>query len=52
MMDTSHVSALQQKHAGLDRQIREEMSRTMPDDMVIQLLKKQKLRVKEELAKH
>jgi len=46
-MDTSHVSALQLKHAGLERQIQEEMNRPMPDGAVIQNLKKQKLRIKE-----
>ncbi|WP_428981640.1 YdcH family protein [Novosphingobium album (ex Liu et al. 2023)] len=51
-MDTSHASALQEKHAGLERRIREEMSRPMPDDMVIQQLKKQKLRAKEEIGRH
>ncbi|SCW86305.1 hypothetical protein SAMN02927924_03454 [Sphingobium faniae] len=51
-MDTSHANALQQKHAVLDRQIQEEMSRPMPDDVMIQQLKKQKLRLKEELARH
>src|SRR3546814_5808333 len=51
-MDTSHANALLQKHAVLDRQIREEMSRPMPDDVMIQQLKKQKLRLKEELARH
>ena len=39
-MDTSHVSALQLKHAGLERQIQEEMNRPMPDNAVIQTLKK------------
>lgn len=48
-MDTSHVSALQLKHAGLERQIQEEMSRPLPDNAVIQTLKKQKLRIKEEI---
>ena len=48
-MDTSHVSALQLKHAGLERQIQEEMSRPLPDNAVVQTLKKQKLRIKEEL---
>jgi hypothetical protein len=48
-MDTSHVSSLQLKHAGLERQIQEEMSRPLPDNAVIQTLKKQKLRIKEEL---
>lgn len=48
-MDTSHVSALQSKHAGLERQIQEEMSRPLPDNAVVQTLKKQKLRIKEEI---
>jgi hypothetical protein len=51
-MDTSHVSALQLKHAGLDRQIQQEMSRPMPDDATIQSLKKRKLRLKEEMQRH
>jgi hypothetical protein len=46
-MDTSHVSALQLKHAGLERQIQEELNRPLPDNSVVQMLKKQKLRVKE-----
>ena len=48
-MDTSHVSALQLKHAGLERQIQEELSRPLPDNAMLQTLKKQKLRIKEEL---
>ena len=48
-MDTSHVSSLQLKHAGLERQIQEEMNRPLPDNAVIQTLKKQKLRIKEAL---
>ena len=51
-MQSSHVSALQQKHEGLDRRLREEMGRPSPDDTVIQALKKQKLRIKEEIAFH
>jgi hypothetical protein len=49
-METSHVSALQLKHAGLERQIEREMSRPLPDLATIQTLKKRKLRIKEELA--
>ncbi|KLE32366.1 hypothetical protein AAW00_13015 [Aurantiacibacter luteus] len=49
-MVTSHVSALHQKHEGLDRRLRDEMNRPSPDSAIIQLLKKQKLRIKEELA--
>jgi len=48
-MDTSHTSALQLKHAGLERQIQAEMNRPMPDNSVVQVLKKQKLRIKEAL---
>ena len=48
-MDPSHVSTLQLKHAGLERKIDEEMGRPMPDHAVIQTLKKQKLKIKEQL---
>ncbi len=48
-METSHVSALQLKHAGLERKIEQEMGRPMPDHALIQDLKKRKLRIKEEL---
>ena len=51
-MEQSHVSALQLKHAGLERQIQEELSRPMPDLATVQVLKKRKLRIKEELAFH
>ena len=50
-MEASHVSALQLKHDGLERQIRDEMDRPLPDLTVIQKLKKQKLRLKEELTR-
>lgn len=50
-MDSSHVSALQLKHAGIERQIHEEMSRPMPDAVLVQALKKRKLRLKEEIAR-
>ncbi len=49
-MEASHLSALQLKHSGLERQIHEEMSRPMPDDTLVQALKKRKLRIKEELS--
>ena len=50
-MDNSHISALQLKHAGIDQQLHDEMSRPMPDAAVIQALKKRKLRLKEEIAR-
>ena len=48
-MEQSHASALQIKHAGLERRISEEQGRPMPDLAMIQTLKKRKLRIKEEL---
>lgn len=48
-MEQSHASALQFKHAGLERRIAEEQNRPMPDLAMIQTLKKRKLRIKEEL---
>jgi hypothetical protein len=50
-MDVSHVNALEFKHAGIERQIEEELSRPLPDDTVLQTLKKRKLRIKEELQR-
>lgn len=49
-MEASHVSALQLKHAGLERLLAEEQGRPMPDLVTIQVLKKRKLKIKEELA--
>lgn len=48
-MESSHVSALQLKHEGLEKRIREEMGRPSPDETILQTLKKQKLRIKEEI---
>ena len=50
-MESSHANALQQKHEELDRQIQAEMNHPMPDETLIHQLKKQKLRIKEELAR-
>jgi hypothetical protein len=49
-MEAPHASALQLKHAGLERQLADEQNRPMPDIVTIQLLKKRKLRIKEELS--
>lgn len=49
-MESSHFSALQLKHRGIEQQLREEMSRPSPDETIIQSLKKRKLRIKEALA--
>lgn len=49
-MQSSHIAALQSKHEGLERRIREELGRPSPDETVIQSLKKKKLRIKEEIS--
>jgi hypothetical protein len=49
IMQTAHISALEAKHAVLDRRISEEEHRPLPDAIRLADLKKQKLRVKEEI---
>jgi hypothetical protein len=49
---SSHLNALQHKHAGIEARLREEMARPAPDTATIQSLKKQKLRLKEEIVAH
>ncbi|WP_082836110.1 YdcH family protein [Croceicoccus bisphenolivorans] len=51
-MESTHISALQTKHAGIDRQLRDEQARPAPDAARIQRLKRAKLRIKEEMALH
>ncbi|HYJ52071.1 MAG TPA: YdcH family protein [Allosphingosinicella sp.] len=48
-MHQAHVSALQAKHAGLEAKIEEESQRPLPDATALARLKKEKLRVKEEM---
>ncbi len=49
-MESSHATALQSKHAGLEAKLRNEMNRPAPDDETIKRIKREKLRIKEELA--
>ena len=44
------IDALKVKHQALENAIEEENSRPLPDDAAIVSLKKQKLRIKDELA--
>lgn len=48
-MDHNHVRALQTKHAGIERRIHDEESRPSPDTALVAQLKKQKLKIKEQL---
>ena len=49
-MQQAHIAALQEKHAGLDARIAQENQRPMPDMATIARLKKEKLRIKEEIS--
>ncbi|TGX56174.1 DUF465 domain-containing protein [Sphingomonas gei] len=50
-MQNAHFTALNAKHSTLDRKIAAESQRPLPDQILIADLKKQKLRVKEELSR-
>ncbi|NVD44972.1 YdcH family protein [Qipengyuania atrilutea] len=50
-MQSSHSATLTMKHAGIDERLQREQNRPAPDDMVIKKLKREKLRIKEELAR-
>ncbi|MBB3989154.1 YdcH family protein [Croceicoccus naphthovorans] len=49
-MESTHITALQNKHAGLDRQLRDEQARPAPDAARVQQLKRAKLKVKEAMT--
>ena len=49
-MDSTHVSALHAKHAGLEAQLKHETTRPAPDSFLVATLKKQKLRIKQALS--
>ena len=46
-----HVDALQIKHARLEARLHDEMARPAPDAAAVQSIKRQKLRLKEEIAR-
>lgn len=48
---SSHVDALQTKHAGLEARLRDEMARPAPDAAAVQSIKRQKLKLKEEITR-
>jgi len=51
-MDKAMVEELESKHAALHALIDEEEQRTRPDEDLLHRLKKEKLRLKDELAGH
>ena len=46
-----HVDSLRHKHAHLEHLIDEELHRPMPDQTVVERMKKEKLRMKEEIER-
>ncbi len=51
-MANAHLTALETKHADLEFRIAKEKARPAPDDVKLAMLKKQKLRLKDELTGH
>lgn len=51
MSMASHLSALVQKHKTLERQIEDELSRPSANEIRVQELKRQKLKLKDEIAR-
>ena len=49
-MTNSHSAVLMAKHARLEERIRDEQHHAAQDPMLVAMLKKQKLRIKEALA--
>jgi hypothetical protein len=47
----SHLAELSEKHRTLERQIEEELARPGADDLTISKLKKEKLRIKDQMSK-
>ena len=48
---SSHISQLRQKHEAIDRKIAEALRQPSSDDLEITALKRQKLHIKEEIAR-
>lgn len=50
-MDNPHSNALLARHAGLDARLHDESRRPSPNPATVATLKKQKLKIKEALAR-
>lgn len=51
MSSTERLESLKARHAGLEAEISEETKKPHPDDTAIHTLKKEKLKVKDEIAR-
>lgn len=52
MTADERLDSLHAKHAALERAIEEEIQRPHPDDFRLTELKREKLRIKDEIAQH
>ena len=52
MTTEGHMEALVRRHRDLDRKIEDELTHPSHDDLYIAALKRKKLEIKDELAKH
>ncbi|WP_417319870.1 YdcH family protein [Emcibacter sp.] len=52
MRAAAHINALSEKHAMLDKRINDEVHRPAPDDIILHELKREKLRLKDEIEKY
>ena len=52
MTTDERLDALRVKHANLEKQIEEEVHRPLPDELRLTELKREKLRIKDEMAAH
>ncbi len=46
-----HIEALETKHAELEKRLDEELQRPLPDGPAVSALKKEKLKIKDEIAR-
>lgn len=51
MTEDERIGSLKAKHARLDQELREEQLRPMPDSAIIASLKREKLKLKDEMAR-
>jgi hypothetical protein len=51
MTTEGHIAALERRHRELERQIDDEMTHLSHDDMIIAVLKRKKLEIKDELRR-
>jgi len=51
MTTTSHLNALERRHASLDEEILQELQRPAQDELKIGMLKRKKLELKDEISR-